>query len=316
MVYIIAEVGGNHDGSLELAKLLIRSAKEAGCDAVKFQTYEAEKLVHPDAKALPQAIGYEKQTDRFKDLQFTDEQWQDLIDECRRQNIDFLTTCFDLDSLKKYAPYMKAIKIASGDLTYERLLRAASECGKPVILSTGMSNIDEIKNAASFFNPELLTVLHCVSVYPCPDEHANLGVISGLQGLFSSVGYSDHTQGITAALVAAGMGCNVIEKHFTHDSSLPYGDHSLSVEPEDMAALVHNVRRIEKMMGDRKPDLIEMDNRHRMRRGAYAARDIKLGQVISEDDILCLRPRNRVRPGDIVGKRARQDFKRLDSLDG
>lgn len=316
MTYIIAEVGGNHDGNIELAKELVREAKEAGCNAVKFQTYDADKLVHPEAQALPQAKGYTKQVDRFKDLQFTEAQWLEIIDICKRYRIDFLTTCFDLESLEKYAPYMKAIKVASGDLTYTRLLRAAAQCGKPVLLSTGMSSYSEIEYAASYFDPNLLTVLHCVSIYPCSDENANLGVIRGLQGIYSSVGYSDHTQGITAAIAAAAMGCRVIEKHFTHDSTLDYGDHSLSLEPEDMAVMVHNIRRIEKMSGFAKPDPLESDNRDKMRRGAYAAKEINIGQVISEDDILCIRPKTRRNASDLVGKRARKDFKPLDAING
>ena len=315
-MYIIAEVGGNHDGSMETAKQLIKEAKAAGCNAVKFQTYNAEKLVHPQEQALPQAIGYTKQIDRFKDLQFTDEQWLELIGECKTQNIDFLTTCFDIESLEKYAKHMKFIKIASGDLTYSRLLRVAAQFGKPVIISTGMSSISEIKDAALFFDPSLLTVLHCVSAYPCPDDHANLGVITELQGLFSSVGYSDHTIGITAALVAAGMGCQVIEKHFTYDNELEHGDHHLSLVYEDMRAMVFNIRRVEKMLGTDKPDAIEMDNRHKMRRGAYAARPIFMGRVISEDDIVCLRPATRRKPNDIIGKRARKDYNQLDAING
>ena len=170
MTYIIAEVGGNHDGDLDQALSLIQVAKNAGCDAVKFQTYSAENLVHPQAVALPQAqrAGYSKQLDRFKDLEFTDEQWDLVIQTCKDLKIDFLTTPFDLESLDRLQNKMKFIKIASGDLTYHKLIRAASETSKRVILSTGMANYEEIKESASLVDINKLTVCHCVSLYPCP----------------------------------------------------------------------------------------------------------------------------------------------------
>jgi sialic acid synthase SpsE len=314
MTYIIAEVGSNHDGDLDQALSLIQIASEAGCDAVKFQSYDAEKLVHPQDTALPQAqrAGYTSQMERFKDLQFTEEQWDLLIKSCHDLNIDFLTTPFDLESLERYRSKMKYIKIASGDLTYYKLLRAVCETGKPVILSTGMSRLDEIQEAAAHFPRDLLTVCHCVSLYPCPDSEANLGVIDDLQGHFPSVGYSDHTIGMTACLVAAGKGCTVIEKHITLDSTRSYGDHPLSLEPDELNEMVHEIRRIEKMLGNEKPSLKE--DRYKLRRGAYARRPIEVGQVITEHDIIELRPRKSRDPHQVIGKRAHKDYKELEAI--
>ena len=314
MTYIIAEVGGNHDGDLDQALNLIELAKECGADAVKFQTYTAENLVHPEEIALPQAqrAGYQTQFRRFKDLEFSPEQWDQLIAYCQEVQIDFLTTPFDLESLDKFKSRMKYIKVASGDLTYYRLLRAIAETGKPVMLSTGMARMDEIEDAAHHFNPDILTVMHCVSLYPTPDTEANLGVIDSLSKRFKSVGYSDHTKGTTAALVAAGKGCTVIEKHFTLDSSRDYGDHPLSAEPWEFGFMVGEIRRIEKMLGNEKPSLKE--DRTKLRRGAYAKHPIEVGQVITENDIIELRPQKHRKPFEVIGNRARKAYKELESI--
>ncbi len=312
MTYIIAEIGGNHDGELPHVMELIHAAKDSGADAAKFQAYKAETLVHPDTKALPQAKGYKKQLQRFKDLEFTADEWHLILDECQRYKIDFLATCFDMDSLHTFAPHMKYIKIASGDLTYQRLLRAAAAHGKPVLLSTGMSRYDEIQKSAQFFSPDRLTVMHCVSLYPCPDREANLSVIRTLQERYRSVGYSDHTQGVTACIAAAGMGVDVIEKHFTLRPDQDFGDHPLSANPDQFAELVSHTRRLEQMIGGEKPS--KEENPKEMRRGAYAARDIEVGEVLSEKDILALRPRNHRDPHDLVGTRARKDYKELECL--
>lgn len=311
MTYIIAEVGGNHDGDIDKAITLIEKAKLAGCDAVKFQTYEASKLVHPKCKALKQAKGYDWQIDRFRDLELLEDDWQDIINKCQEIDIDFMTTAFDIESLKKFAPDMGMIKIASGDLTYKNLLTEAALLGKHVLLSTGMSNIPEIVEASKSFNPQYLTVMHCVSLYPTPPERANLGVIMDLMRIFQSVGYSDHTIGPDACLIAASMGCDVIEKHFTYNSKLEYGDHPFSLDVTGMKGMVDSIRKVELMMGHNKPDPLE--DKHSMRRGMYAARSIKKGEVIEEADILHIRPYTRpITPGKV----AKKDFKLLDALDG
>lgn len=266
---------------------------------------------------MPQAklSGHLTQHSRFKSLEFDQSQWDGIIKACRDAKISFMTTCFDVASLLRFAACQKFIKIASGDLTYFRLLRAAAITGKRVLLSTGMGSYKEIEEAAWHFNKDNLTVMHCVSAYPTPDIHANLNVIRELQKTYCSVGYSDHTVGITACLVAASMGCDVIEKHFSHDNSLLYGDHPVSANVEEMAVLVEQVRRIQTMLGSDKPADIELENRKVLRRGAYASRNIKIGEPISEADIIELRPATRRKPHELIGKRARRDYKPFEPID-
>jgi N,N'-diacetyllegionaminate synthase len=266
---------------------------------------------------MPQAqrAGYETQHERFKSLEFSPRQWEEIIQTCNRAKIDFLTTCFDADLMASFAKRQKFIKIASGDLTYFKLLRAASNTGKRVLLSTGMGSYKEIEEAVWHLDKHNVTVMHCVSSYPTPDIHANMNVIRKLQETYQSVGYSDHTEGITACLIAASLGCEVIEKHFTHDNTLDYGDHPVSVTADEMAVLVEQVRRISTMLGSDKPADIELNNRKVLRRGAYAARPITIGKPISEADIIELRPATRRKPHELIGKRARRTYQPLEPID-
>jgi len=303
---IIAEVGGNHDGNIGIAFELIEQAALCGADAVKFQSYEAEKLVHPTAEALPQAKGYTKQVDRFKDLEFTWDEWQQIITCCKKNNIEFMTSCFDIVTLQKFLPYLKRVKIASGDLTFDRYLRFIALQERPVILSTGMSDYQEIEKAASLFKYKDLTVMHCVSLYPTPPEHANLGVLRELSKKYR-VGYSDHSEGTLACVLALAAGAEVIEKHFTLDSSLDYGDHPLSAEPEDLRDLVEMAKTVKEMFGTDKPD--PKEDRVKMRRGYYAKKPVRFGQIITENDFIELRPAINTNP---IGKRARKDYEPLE----
>jgi len=312
MTYIIAEVGGNHDGSYDLAKELIKSAAECGADAVKFQIYDAEKLVHPSAEALPQAKGYDKQLTRFKSLQFNTEQWHRLRHFAKECEIDFLATFFDVKTFDQWAPFLKMVKISSGDATWEPMLRAAAMSGKPVLLSTGMCNYMEIHNATRFIPPEQLTVMHCVTEYPTPPEDANLGVIPVLMDSYR-VGYSDHTIGLDACYIAVSMGCEVIEKHFTHDKTLDYGDHPHSMNAEDLRSLVEFCRLKELMCGVSKPTQIEIKQRLKFRRGTYAAHDLEAGVRLQVDDIIALRPYNH-NPDTMVGYKTTRAYKELEPI--
>jgi len=316
MAYIIAEVGGNHNGSIDIALQLVEEAARAGADAVKFQTYQAESLVHSSEPPLPQAgTAYKSQSDRFKSMELSKEEWLAIIDACKTHSIDFLTTCFDIEMLEYFEPYMSIIKISSGDLTYHELIRKAASFGKPVYLSTGMASYAEIQHAAGIVPEDLLTVMHCVSVYPTPPNHANLGVIRQLQDYYLNVGYSDHTIGNEACLAAVAMGAEVIEKHFTLDKDQAPGDHILSADPDDMFDLVNHIRRLEKMLGHNKPDPIEVDMRRRMRRGVYAAKPIEAGKVIECADLLYVRPDNGCRH-NMVGRRAIKDYKVNEGIHG
>jgi N,N'-diacetyllegionaminate synthase len=309
-VYVIAEIGGNHDGDPEQAYRLVEAAARAGVDAVKFQHYRAETLVHSDMEAVPIARKfYKTQFERFKSLELTDEVSERLIKQCADLGIDFLTTSYDLNILERYAPHMPAIKVASGDATYYGMIRAAVATGKPVILSTGFCNMDEIKAAADMIPADRRALLHCVSIYPLPDEKVNLNGIAKLRATFPEglIGFSDHSIGIEACLGAVALGADVLEKHFTLDTTRELGDHRLSLNPEQLATMVSGVRRLYAMRGDgRKPVSGEELLRPMLRRGTYAARDLPVGHVLREEDLLFIRPETEIGPDkaeSIVGKK-------------
>lgn len=302
-VYVIAEVGGNHNGDPELAFRMVEAAAQAGANAVKFQTYKAETLVHPELEAMPLARKYfSRQFDRFKSLELDWAVYDRIIARCGELGIDFLTTPFDLEALDRLGPRMPAIKVASGDLTYTQLLRAAAATGKPVVVSTGMADMDEIATVPHVVPSERLALLHCVSVYPTPDDKANLGALTALARAFPGVtiGYSDHTIGIEAPLAAVAMGARIIEKHFTLDTRQELGDHRLSLEPDGMAAMVASIRRIEAMVGPAVKAPVEGEDamRRMMRRGVYAARDLPAGHVLTEADLRVIRPTAALAPID------------------
>ena len=315
MTYIIAEVGGNHDGSVDSAIRHVKAAKTAGADAVKFQIYQAEKLVTPTVAAFKQAKGYRYQIDRFRDLELSDAHWQDVIAVCREESIDFMATCFDLDILRKYEPHMKYLKIASGDLTYKALIERAGQYMKPVILSTGMASFEEIQMASKWVPDHLLTVLHCVSCYPCPDHHVNINQITKLKQFYPRVGYSDHSMGISACLAAVSLGAKVIEKHFTLEPDKTHGDHPHSASFSELKTLVDHSNRINKMFGYEDRPKCETEAQ-RFRRGGYAAHDISAGTPLTAADIMCLRPATQHYPHEYVGQILRRDVKKGDPLDG
>jgi len=316
MTYIIAEIGGNHEGDQEIALQLIHDAKYAGADAVKFQIYLADKLVHPKAVALQQAKGYALQIDRFRDLEFNKKTWSLLITECKKLNIDFLATCFDNDTMTHYVPDMKYIKISSGDCSHIDLIQHAITFNKPILLSTGLSNINEVRNIVSLI-PETIpvTVMHCVTSYPCKDEYANLSMIDYYRTHYNKVGYSDHTLGITACIVAAAMKVDVIEKHFTYNNKLDFGDHILSVTKLELAELVHQCKRIKKMQEKNSACLDQRQNALYFRRGVYSACDIRKGSIINQYNVTVLRPATQTKMNDIIGKIATQNYKKGDHFD-
>jgi len=313
MTYIIAEVGGNHDGSVDSAIQHVRAAKAAGADAVKFQIYRAEKLVTPTVPAFKQAKGYTHQIDRFRDLELSELDWRDIIHVCDEEQIDFLATCFDLETLAKYEPFMKSIKIASGDLTYKELVEQAGKYMKPVILSTGMASFEEIQMASQWVPRHLLTVLHCVSCYPCPDREVNINQITKLQQFYKRVGYSDHAMGISACLAAVSLGAKVIEKHFTLTPIKTHGDHPHSASFEELKTLVDHSNRINLMYGYGTKCEVDTD---RFRRGGYASHDIRAGDTLCAADIMCLRPATQQYPHEYVGKVMEHDIQQGESLDG
>jgi len=305
-VYVIAEVGGNHNGDPETAYRLVEAAAQAGANAVKFQTYRAETLVHPSVEPVPIVRKhYATQLERFKSLELSWEVYERIIKMCGDLGVDFMTTPFDLEILRRMAAHMPAIKISSGDLTYHQLIREAASFGKPVILSTGMAEMQEIAEAGALVPPERLALLHCVSVYPLPDEQVNLRAVTAMQQAWPDVviGYSDHTIGPEACLLAVALGARIIEKHFTLDRSQVPGDHVLSLDPVGLLSLVGQVRRINCMLGSgvKRPTEGESEMRRKMRRGVYAARDLAEGARLINEDLRFLRPSGAYAPADAEG---------------
>ena len=321
-VYVVAEIGGNHNGDPETAYRLVELAAKAGASAVKFQTYRAETLVHPSVEPLPIVKKYyDTQLARFKDLELEWEVYERIFRQCAGLGIHFLTTPFDLEILERMTPQMSAIKIASGDLTYHDLIRAAAATAKPVLLSTGMATIKEVLEASKLIPQAQRAVLHCASIYPLPDEKANLTAILTLINALPDtvIGYSDHTIGVDACVAAVALGARTIEKHFTLDTTQTPGDHVLSLDPNGLQNLVHQIDRVNLMLGDgiKRPVPGEELMQKQMRRGIYAARDLEMAEELTVIDLLIIRPETEVKPYDvnrILGRRTAKPIGKLQPI--
>jgi sialic acid synthase SpsE len=321
-VYVIAEIGGNHNGNPDTAFRLVEAAADSGANAVKFQTYSAETLVHPDVEPVPIVKKhYATQLERFKSLELEMSVYEIIIQMCKSLEIDFMTTPFDVDILEKFSPYMPAIKISSGDLTYHKLISLAAKKSKPVILSTGMATIDDIRAAACFVPEEQLILMHCVSLYPLPDAEANIRAISTFLSEFNkaTIGYSDHTIGSDACIAAVSLGARVIEKHFTLDTKQVPGDHVLSLDPQGLKDLVKSLKRVNRMLGTgvKQPSAAEMDMKVKMRRGIYARNAVTAGTVLSDNDLICIRPENGLPASEyenIVGRKLKNGLAGLQAI--
>ena len=313
-VFIIAEIGSNHNGDFKTACHLIAEAAKAGVDAVKFQTYIAEKLVHPSLPVISHASGVHKtQAERLKSLEFSRDQWNELKDFSIDHKVTFLSTCFDEESLALIEPWVPAFKVASGDLTNKPLIRRMVETGKPILLSTGMAASDEIERAISELPEDQRVLLHCVSKYPTKPSDANLKSVSYLKDKFKCVvGYSDHTEGILACVGAVALGARVIEKHFTLDKKQPLGDHRLSAEPVELKELVQKIRLLETMLGFYgKPVAGEELMQNKLRRSLATTRALKCGTVLQASDLIAIRPGEGISPWDldrVVGKVCQKDI--------
>lgn len=305
MAFIIAEIGNNHEGSLDKAAHLIKLAAESGADAVKFQIFNADKLVHP---SLPSRVkGYATQLERMKSLEFTDVAWMTLYHYAEDCGVEFMATCFDLEILDRWAPRLSRIKIASGDITFIQMIRQAASYGKPILLSTGGASDGDIAQAARWIGTDLLTLLHCVSKYPC--IYPNLGRIPLLKSKYGRAGYSCHTPGIDASYAAVCLGATVVEKHFT-DANRMIGDHVHSATPSELRVLRDKITHLDRMMGT---DIDPIDPT--LRRGAYAVKPLEAGQNISDTDYICLRPSF----GDmteITGRKTRKPYGTLEAING
>jgi len=323
-VFIIAEAGVNHNGSVDLAKQLIDVAVDSGADAVKFQTFKAENLVSKNA----QKADYQKQTtdasesqfDMIKKLELDVDTHKELIAYCQEKDIMFLSTPFDHESIDLLSGLgLQIFKIPSGEITNLPYLRHIGSLGKRVVLSTGISNLGEVKDALNILinagtSKDNITVLHANTMYPTPMEDVNLNAMLTIQREFGvDIGYSDHTLGIEVDIAAVAMGASIIEKHFTLDNAMEGPDHKASLEPEELKAMVSAIRNIEKALGSNEKILSPSEevNINIARKSIVASRPVRKGELLSADNITTKRPGTGLSPmkwDEIVGTIASKDY--------
>lgn len=327
-IFIIAEAGVNHNGNIEIAKKLVDAAAKAGADAVKFQTFRAEKLVCKDARKaeyqLETTEKTESQFDMLKKLELTKDMHQQLIDYCQSKQIMFLSTPFDIESLNYLVQCgVSMIKIPSGEITNYPYLVAVGETGKKVILSSGMSFLNEVRDAIEVLRDhgsEDIIVLHCNTEYPTPYCDVNLRAMQQIREEFGvPVGYSDHTLGIEVPIAAVALGAVVIEKHFTLDRKMEGPDHKASLEPNELKKMVEAIRNIELSLGNgqKVPSESEKRNIYIARKSIVAKCDIMKGTILSEENLTTKRPGDGVSPmkwREALGTKAVRDFKKDDLI--
>ena len=319
---IIAEAGVNHNGSMDIAKRLVDEAVRAGADAVKFQTFKAEKLVCKAAEKAAYQLETTNQTESqyemLKKLELNLDMHKELIEYCSWKKIEFLSTPFDIDSINLLAQLkVNCFKIPSGEITNLPYLREIGKRGKKVILSTGMSTMEEVEKALEILEKsgaEDISVLHCNTQYPTPVEDVNLKVIPMMkEKLGRCVGYSDHTNGIEIPIAAVALGAEIIEKHFTLDRNMEGPDHKASLEPDELKAMISAIRNVERAMGtdEKKASPSEQDNLWIVRKSIVAKCKIKQGDIFSEENLTVKRPGNGISPmrwDEVIGKVAVRDF--------
>ncbi|QBY02754.1 N-acetylneuraminate synthase [Rhodophyticola sp. CCM32] len=304
--YIVAEIGVNHNGNGQIAREMIDAAKKAGADAVKFQTFRTDALVSPGAGKADYQVtqtGSGSQADMLRRLELDDDTFRALRDHCETVGIDFMSTAFDCQSLETVIDLDPVcLKWPSGEITNVPLLRQAAQTDLPVLLSTGMGGIAEISTAIDTLTrsgEKDVAILQCVSNYPARIEDQNLRSLPALSGAFGRpVGFSDHTIGPYAALVARGLGMCVLEKHFTLDRSQPGPDHAASIEPDDFAALVRLLRQVEDGLGDgvkREVGSVS-DVRAVAQKSLVFGLNLPKGHTLREADLSAMRPGNGLSP--------------------
>ncbi len=328
-VFIIAEAGVNHNGSIDLAKKLIDKASEAGADAIKFQSFKAEKLATKNAKKAnyqEKTTGkVENQFEMLKRLELDYKKHKELINYSNSRNIMFLSSPFDLESIELlYNLGLEVFKIPSGEITNLPYLRKIGLLNKKVILSTGMSNLGEIEKALKIlreYGTTDITVLHCNTEYPTPIKDVNLLAMNTIKdALKVEIGYSDHSLGIEIPLAAAALGATVLEKHFTLDKTMEGPDHKASLEPKEFKEMVRSIRNIKLALGDgiKKVTKSENKNINIARKSIVADKDIKKGEVFTEDNLTVKRPGYGISPmiwDEIIGKVAKRDFKEDEMIE-
>jgi N,N'-diacetyllegionaminate synthase len=304
-VIIIAEAGVNHNGDLLKAKELIDVAADAGVDYVKFQTFKAESIVSPTAKKAEYQVknigdSDDSQFNMLKKLELSHADHIELINYSEQRNVKFFSTAFDIESIHYLNTLgLNMFKVPSGEITNYPYLKAIAQINKPVILSTGMSTLGEIESALNVLikygvNRENVIVLHCNTEYPTPMEDVNLKAMNIIGQTFGvKIGYSDHTLGIEVPIAAVALGATMIEKHFTLDRTLPGPDHKASLQPDELKAMVAAIRNIEKALsgdGRKEPSKSETKNRNIARKSIHLARSVMDGTILTEQDIIALRP--------------------------
>lgn len=324
--FIIAEAGVNHNGSEDLALQLVDVAARCGADAVKFQTFSADKLVRKGAEKAEyqkRETGEGDQHSMLKQLEMSEALHRKLIERCNEVGIEFMSTPFDEEAADfLVALGMKHIKVPSGEITNHPFLAHLAAKNVPMILSTGMATLEEIQEAVDvirsvrqrhgFLEPleNTLTVLHCTSNYPAALEDVNLRAMSTIsQATNLPVGYSDHTAGITVSIAAVAMGGTVIEKHFTLDRNLPGPDHKASLEPDELAEMIARIRDVERALGSpiKQPNASELPVRALVRRSVTLIRSVEAGDIIAREDLALMRPGNGITPKEleaVIGRQA------------
>jgi N,N'-diacetyllegionaminate synthase len=334
--FIIAEIGVNHNGSEEHARKMIDAAAKTGADAVKFQTFKAELLVHKNARKAAyqeEQTGMGDQLSMLKKLELSEQAHERLSRFCESLDIEFMSTGFDLHSVDFLIELgIKRLKVPSGELNNLPYISHLADKGLPIILSTGMGTLDEVAEAVACVRDrqernishkslaEMLTLLHCTTNYPAPLESVNLKAMETMKDEFHlPVGYSDHTAGTLISPVAVALGATVIEKHFTLDRELPGPDHKASLEPDEFERMVKDIRDIERSLGTgiKAPSDAELEIRKLVRRSVFTCRPVTAGTAIREGDLTLLRPEGGIPPKEmvsIIGRVAIRDLEAGECL--
>lgn len=330
---IIAEAGVNHNGSIDIAKQLVDKAVEAGVDIIKFQTFKAEKLVSKSAKQAEyqkKNIGStsdDSQYNMLKKLELSEQDHQELMTYCKERGIQFFSTAFDLESID-YLHFLDLglWKIPSGEITNFPFIKKIASYHEPVILSTGMCEMDDISAAMDVLckngvERSQITILHCNTEYPTPYKDVNLLAMQQIKKEYQvSVGYSDHTKGIEVPIAAVALGASVIEKHFTLDRNMEGPDHKASLEPEELKAMVSAIRHIEQALGDGHKQISESERKNIAiaRKSIVAACPIKKGEMLTEQNLTVKRPGTGISPmrwEEVIGTKAIKDFAEEDLIE-
>lgn len=329
-IFIIAEAGVNHNGSLETAKRLVDAAVQAGADCVKFQTYITEEdtsvfAAQADYQKQNTGDGGQSQYEMLKKLELGYEEFRELKRYCGEKGILFLSSPFELRSVA----FLEEIgipfwKIASSEVTNYPFLKKIAQTGKPIVMSTGMCTLQEIRQAVNVLEScgeREIVLLQCNTEYPTPMQDVNLRAMQGLQKEFGyPAGYSDHTQGIEIPIAAAALGAVIIEKHFTLDKQMEGPDHIASLEPKELEAMVHAIRNVETALGSPAKEISESERKNRTaaRKSVVAARDIRRGEILTEENIAAKRPGGGISPmrwEELLGQRAVRDFIRDEMIE-